>query len=199
MVPLTTSNHTPPASCCPPATDDVLITGSLSDIPIESPNRQLYTQGWAGLRVGSGSSSQLDRLDENVPYSPPAWQGGREKRVPNGDVHRGEDFPSPGTPSTPRGTARTTLNHSPCPHNRRARDGMTTLWNGTKMRPSRTATTPASRRCPRIAFPCISAGHTDCSLSTAGCLCPIPSPARRGWGSEMEWGLGGAGGGPRSP
>lgn len=68
--------------------DDVLITGSLSDIPVGSPSKGLYQHGWAGHKTGSGSSGQLDRLDENELYTPPAWQGAGSKGVPNGDLSR---------------------------------------------------------------------------------------------------------------
>ena len=89
--------------------DDVLITGSLSDIPIGSPSKGPYQHGWAGHKTGPGSSGQLDRLDENELYTPPAWQRAGPRGVPNGDLsresfefgQRDTDFTSGETPIDP--------------------------------------------------------------------------------------------------
>ena len=65
------------------AGDDRLISCSIYDIPVPSPSRNV--SGWSsGNRSGTGSNSQLDRLDENAPYVAQSWK--EEEPVANGDV-----------------------------------------------------------------------------------------------------------------
>ena len=85
--PLLTSSHSPAL----PPQDDRLIHCSIHDIAVQSPSSR-SSVSWLN-RSGTGSNSQLDRLDENSTYEPPSW-----RPVANGDARydneRVEEDPS---------------------------------------------------------------------------------------------------------
>ena len=53
-----------------------------------SPSKDSFHAGWGsvGNRSGTGSNSQLDRLDENEAYVPPSWKGAGLGGIANGDL-----------------------------------------------------------------------------------------------------------------
>lgn len=61
--------------------DDRLIHCSIHEIMAQSPSSSRQSFGWYNRSSGTGSNSQLDRLDENSTYDPPSW-----RPVANGDA-----------------------------------------------------------------------------------------------------------------